>query len=141
MSDYKSKYNNNVPTGPAQYLTDIMCEREATKLGRHLFSKYWQDPFWKIKYSQHIVAVNALLKIYPPNVIELALKRKDALWITSFRLKKFNQICREEQIKLDEKEKKITENINKATLPEIEVEQPLNIAKPFSKKKANKLDG
>lgn len=141
MSNYKSKYNNGIPTGPAQYLTDIMCEREAAKLGRSLFSKYWQDPFWKIKYSQHIVAVNALLKIYQPESIENALKRKDALWITSFRLKKFNQICREEQIKIEEKERKISENINKTDLPQIIPNNEVNIAKPFTKKRVNKLDG
>lgn len=139
MLDYKSKYNNGVSTGPAQYLTDLMCEREAAKLGRHLFSNYWTDAFWKRKYSQHIIAVRSLLKLYEPQAIENALKRKEGKWILSFRVKQFIQLCTEEQVKIDEKRQKVEIGI-KQEIPDFDNTEQ-KIAKPFGNKTGrSKLD-
>lgn len=139
MLDYKSKYNGGVSTGAAQYLTDLMCEREAAKLGRHLFSKYWTDDFWKRKYSQHIIAVKSLLKIYEPQAIENALKRKEGRWILSFRVKQFIQLCTEEQTKIDEKREKVEIGIQQE-IPDFD-NQEVKISKPFGNKTGrSKLD-
>ena len=139
MSNYQSKYNGGVPTKPAQYLTDIMCEREAVKLGRSLFLKYWQDPFWKNKYAQHIIAVSGLLKIYSVQAIENALKRKDGKWILSFRVKQFTTMCLEEQSKLDKKTEIVNKGVEKE-LPVFDDEEKI-ISKPFGHKTGkNKLD-
>lgn len=140
MSDYKSKYNEGLPTKPANYLTDLMCEREAAKIGRRLYLKYWQDDFWKKKYGQHIIAVNSLLKIYEPQAIENALKRKEGKWILSFRVKQFAQLCLEEQIKIDEKKQKVIEGIEK-DIPDFDsISEETKISKPFSKKNRINLD-
>jgi len=117
----------------------MMCEREAAKLGRSLFYKYWQDQFWKNKYTQHIMAVNTLLKLYSPQAIENALKRKEGKWILSFRVKQFAALCNEEQCKIDAKKAKVEEGI-KHEIPKFD-DDVLVPVKPFGQKTGrSKLD-
>lgn len=86
----------------AQYLAELMVTREAAKQKIKLAVGFWNSPLWKKKYKQQIIAANSLLKIYSPQAIINALKRKECSWQYSLRANGINDACNEEQIKLDQ---------------------------------------
>ena len=96
---------------PAQYLAEIIVQREINKTKAKVPIKWWNHGEWKKRYAGQVVAANALLKKYEPRAILNALKRYDCSWQWSLREKNIKIACKEEQEKLD-KLKVAVENSN-----------------------------
>lgn len=65
---YISK-NSGEPCTFAQYVAEIFCYRMAVKDQKTLPPKFWNLAEWKNTFKNQIVGVNALLKLYSPDLI------------------------------------------------------------------------
>lgn len=107
-STYRSKYAGDGFVTPAQYITELICEKLAKKNKKTLTLKFWENEEWSKFYRQQIIVANGLLKIYSDKAIVLALNSKKAWSIYSLRAPHLDPIIQEEEAKI----KKITtENI------------------------------
>lgn len=113
-----------------------MCIRQAKKSKQSLKEKFWMDNAWKFKYQQNILAANNLLKIFEPQAIINALNHKDYLWVTSLRVKAFNQCIIQEAEKIELERKRL----EKAQESVIVDNTPVVITQPFSNNKSKFKD-
>lgn len=90
---------------PAQYLTELMCERKANKEQRKIQAGFWHDDYWKTFYVQQIQAANSLLKLYAVDIIIAAVKDKRASWMYSLRSPQLKPILADYQKKAENKAK------------------------------------
>lgn len=99
----------------AQLIAEIMVTRKATKNRISLPYKFWNLPEYKKEFKQHIIAANAFLKLYTPQAILSALKRKDAQWQYTLRAGGLPDIIDEEQRRINNEEKLIKESVETKT--------------------------
>ena len=85
----------------AQLLAETMVLRRASKQKVKLTGHFWRQEPWRKYYGEQIIAANALLKIFAPQAIFKALKRKECSWQYSLRTKGLSDIIREEQTKFE----------------------------------------
>ncbi len=85
---YKSKYLADENISPAQYLTEVICERIAKKERIPLGPKFWQKDEWRKIFIRQIVAANKLLIKYKVTEIIQALNHPRGRWISSLGAKK-----------------------------------------------------
>lgn len=117
----------------AQYLAELMCSRLAAKRKQKLPQKFWSLPEWKLLFKQQKIAAYSLLKIYTPDVIIKAVKRKEVEWIYSLRYPGLNQLCIEEEAKIQ----KLNEKIEKtAIIPIQENKKVTQIGIPYGNNKS-----
>ena len=133
---YKSSFSGHDVTA-AQYLAEIMCNRQAIKKKERLPDKFWNTPKWKMPFKQQILAAHALLKIYEPDEIIAGIMRKDAQWIFSLRFPGLNQIILEEKDRLD----KLKVRLTNVEIPEYDETRPdvLPVVPFKQESKINKL--
>lgn len=133
---YKSSFSGH-DVSPAQYIAEIMCNRQALKKKERLPDKFWNTPKWRIPFKQQIIAANSLLKIYEPDEIIAAIMRKDAQWIFSLRFPGLNQIILEEKDRLD----KLKVSLSNTKIEEYDDKKgDILPSEPFTKEsKINKL--
>jgi hypothetical protein len=98
--NYKSKYLANGDITAAQFLTEFIMERIASKSKRVLPAKFWNHPNWNKDFRRQIGAANKLLAEFDIRDILAALRHQKGKWITSLGAKK--QIA--EVIKLTQKD-------------------------------------
>lgn len=135
-STYPSKYAGDGYVTPAQYITEIICEKLAKRNKKTLPLKFWENEEWSKFYRQQIIVANGLLKIYSDKAIVAALKNKKAWSIYSLRAPHLDAIIQEEEAKI---KKVTTENVievsDKDTLTHRQTEN-----KPSIISKLRKLD-
>lgn len=135
---YTSEISGN-KVDAAQYLAELMCSRLAAKRKQKLPQKFWSLPEWKLLFKQQKIAAYSLLKIYSSDVVIKAVKRKDVEWIYSLRYPGLNQICVEEEAKIE----KLQQKIEKAEILPIQTNnENKTISVPFGKNTGlRNLDG
>ena len=69
---YKSRYNESFVT-PAQYITELICEKNALNKHNDLPRKFWELPEWANMYKYQIKYANQLIKKYPHQAVVKAL--------------------------------------------------------------------
>jgi len=105
----------------AQLIAEIVVKREFDKKRIPLSGHWWNKEPYKKKYKNQIIAANSLLKLYEPLAILNALKRKECQWQYSLRAQGINDICKEEQQKLD-KIKELAQKSNREFSTETQTE-------------------
>lgn len=78
-SNFVSKYGGNF-VSPAQFLSEMMCERQAFRENEELVNKFWTQPRWKREFKKQILGANALLKLYDIKVIIKVLMAKPSVF-------------------------------------------------------------
>ena len=109
---FPSRYSSGSFVTAAQYIAELMCEKQARRKKLDLPQKFWQIDYWKKPYKIQLIAAQGLLKIYDVKAILNALKAKDGSNIYSLHAPHLDDIIKREQASLDRKpaapEKEIT---------------------------------
>jgi hypothetical protein len=82
---YPSKYSNGKSVTPAQFITEIICERLAKKNKKDLHYRFWLSKEWEKQYKGQIGTANKLLQKYEPKDIIDTLCSTQGLKIYSLR--------------------------------------------------------
>jgi hypothetical protein len=110
MSKYPSKYSPGKKVTPAQYITEIVCERRASSLKTNLPVYFWRLDGWKQYYLFQIKIANELLNTYSENAIINSLNDDACKTVFSLRnpilLKKIKSY-KEKKIDTREREREI----------------------------------
>jgi len=109
---YPSKYTDGLVTS-ANHIVEILMERKATKDGKKLVWKFWQQPQYKQPYNLSLIQVSALLNVYSEKAILLAIEKNKWAWSVSGPKIKQSIIEEQEKLKLleEKKENSISETI------------------------------
>jgi hypothetical protein len=131
MNTYTSRYTDKLITA-AQYLAEMMCERQAKKEKKDLCKQFWNTDYWIRPFKTQLRFANQLLKIYSCEAITNALKSNQGKNIYSLNAKWLDPLIREEQRKIDSR------------IPEVKKveETPIitNVSRPVFKPKKTILD-
>lgn len=100
MNTYTSRYTDKLITA-AQYLAEMMCERQAKKEKKDLCKQFWNTDYWIRPFKIQLRFANQLLKIYSCEAITNALKNSQGKNIYSLNAKWLDPLIREEQRKID----------------------------------------
>tara|TARA_R110002020_G_scaffold162955_3_gene348899 strand:+ start:4314 stop:4733 length:420 start_codon:yes stop_codon:yes gene_type:complete len=100
MTKYPSRYSNDKKVTAAQYLAELMCERQAQKNKKELPKQFWNLPHWSKKFKSQLFAAYGLLKLYDEAAIIKAVKSKEARNIYSLRAPTLDDIIKEHQHRL-----------------------------------------
>jgi hypothetical protein len=121
----------------AQLLAETMVLRRAGKQKIKLTGHFWKVDPWRKYFGEQVIAANALLKIFAPQAIFRALKRKECSWQYSLRTKGLADIIKEEQTKFEAEQA----NLQKSAERQFDTATTTEIA-PSSGKKSlrSKLD-
>lgn len=86
-----SKYGGESPlyVTPAQYLTELLCERIAKQKGHDLPIKFWELPNWSKLFRRHIGEANKILRSHTIHDVLEVLKDKSLNRMQSFRFPPF----------------------------------------------------
>lgn len=125
---YISKYSNNKPVSPAQYITEVICENKAKKDGLDLHYRFWTNKIWASFYRNQIASAHKLLQKYNDIAVVRALKNQKAAKIYSLRAPHLIPIIEEEQKKLESENTDIT----------LDLTRPKNIKFRSANKGSNK---
>jgi len=101
MTKYPSRYSDDKKVTAAQYLAELMCERQAEKNKKELPKRFWNLPHWTKKFKSQLFAAYGLLKLYDEAAIIRALKSKEARYIYSLRAPTLDDIIKEQQHMLE----------------------------------------
>jgi hypothetical protein len=108
-----SRYSNNKEVTPAQYITELICEKKAKLDNEDLHYKFWTTKKWSKFYRDQIATANKLVKNYDPVVIVKALNHKKAKTLYSLRAPFLKDILKEEQMKFDTQNKTLTKKLER----------------------------
>lgn len=98
----KSRYTTT-PINEAQYIAEILCERQAKRNKEDLPFQFWNLDKYKRDFLLQLRFANILIKTYSFEAICSALKTPQGLRIYSLGAKWFDPIIRTEQEKIDRK--------------------------------------
>lgn len=85
MNKYPSRYSPGKDVTPAQFITELICEKKAAQDDDELPLQYWKIKKWQRYFQNQVTAAHKLVKQYPPDQIIRALQRIDAKTIYSLR--------------------------------------------------------
>ena len=87
-SKYPSRYTHgDKKVTAAQYLAEVVCERQAQKDKKELPKQFWNLPHWKKRFTSQLFAARGLLKLYDEVVVIKAIKsKKDLINNTRFKI-------------------------------------------------------
>lgn len=109
MSDtYISKYSNEKEVSPAQYITELICEKRAQQQKKDLHYRFWLSKEWGAYYRNQIGSAHKLLSKYSHKAIVAALKNNQAKNIYSLRAPHLLPIIELEQQKISQQNNKMT---------------------------------
>lgn len=115
---YISKYSNGKEVSPAQYITEIICEKRAKQNGEDLHYRFWLNKKWSTFYRNQIASANKLVEKYNHNAIIRALNDQQAYKIYSLRapflipiIEKYEKIIESENQTLNKEYSRKTEDI------------------------------
>lgn len=117
---YPSRYSNGKKVTAAQYIAELMCEKQAQKEKKELPQKFWEHAAWKKPYKNQLYAAYGLLKIYDEKAIIKALKSKEAYGVYSLRAPSIDRLIKQEQEELKRQKNK----------PSVEIERKDTSSKP-----------
>lgn len=103
-----SKYSNDKEVTPAQYITEMICEKKAKSDKLDLHYKFWTSKKWAAYYRNQIATANKLVKEFDPIAIVKALNNPKAQRMYSLRAPFFRDIIKEEQEILESKNTVLT---------------------------------
>lgn len=109
-SKYPSRYAPNKWITPAQYITELICEKKAQKDKKDLPIEFWKLPEWRKFFQQQVLAANGLLKIYDVKAIIRALNNKNAWSIYSLRAPHLDDLIKAEQRLLEIEQEKMKDS-------------------------------
>jgi len=95
--NWPSKYSPGRWITAAQFILELVCEKQASIKKKDLPIRFWRLPEWEKEYVSQTRAVNKLLKKYEPKAIINAVKKRN-IW--SLRPKWVEDIIKEEQAKI-----------------------------------------
>lgn len=98
---FQSRYSSDTLITPAQYITELICEKKARLAGGELPQKFWTQPKWSAFFRQQVHTANLLLRLYSYQAIIRALNAKEAERIFSLRAPHLDAIIKAEQAKYD----------------------------------------
>ena len=125
-SHYDSKWGGGKITA-AQFIMELLCEKIATWRKKTLTNKFWLEKEWKQTYILQMLHVNALLKVYPEQVIITSIKRVEKL--TSIKVPWFQNVLKEEYDKWKLKQK--IEKVEIKTQPtDVQPVETIIVSKP-----------
>jgi len=113
---YPSRYSSGKNVTAAQYIAELICEKQAQKSKKELPQKFWDLPTWKKTYKQQIFAALGLLKIYSEVAIIKALKTKEAYGIYSLRAPSLDRIIKEQETQLKNQEERKTTEVERKSI-------------------------
>lgn len=114
MSDkYPSKYSNGKFVSPAQYITELICERKAKKDGEDLHFKFWTSKKWSKFFRDQIASAHKLIDKHSHKAVIMALHTKQGQNIYSLRAPHLPSMIEEQQWVLDSQNETLTKNIDR----------------------------
>lgn len=128
-----SKYSNNKEVTPAQFITELICEKKAQYNHEDLHFKFWTTKKWSMFFRNQIATANKLIQEFDPIAIVKALKNPKAKFLYSLRAPSLKGIIQEEQTILDSKNKKLSKTLERKEI--IEHSRPSNTKNILSKLK------
>jgi hypothetical protein len=112
---YISKYSNGKEVSPAQYITEIICEKKAKNNKEDLHFRFWVSKKWSTFFRNQIGTANQLIKKYPVNAIIRALKDKEANKIYSLRAPFLIPIIERHEKIIDSENQELTKSYKRKT--------------------------
>lgn len=135
---YPSKFSPGKSVSIDKLMAEIICERQARYKGIDLPIQFWKtSDFWEKEFLHQLRGAKLLLQLFSKEAISAALKSKKGKKVTSLSAPFLTDIIKEEQRKLDLKEK-INQEVQ-LDKEDIEVPQEIKINRPEFKKK-NRLE-
>lgn len=110
---YISKYSNGKEVTPAQFITEMICERKAKMDDNDLHFRFWTTDKWNKYFRNQIPTANKLVKQFSPRAIINALNTKGGLRIFSLRAPHLKTIIEEEEKKLAAQNTEMTKDIDR----------------------------
>jgi hypothetical protein len=110
-----SKYSNGKTVSPAQYITEIICEKKAILNNKDLHYKFWQNNYWMKYYKNQIGVANKLLKKYSAKAIIAALRSEKCKKIYSLRAPHLIDIIEEEESRIGSQNTNFSINVDRKT--------------------------
>lgn len=108
-----SRYSNGKEVTPAQYITELICEKKAKINKEDLHYKFWTTKKWEKFYRDQIATANKLVKKYDPIAIVKALNSSQTKTMYSLRAPFFVKVVEEEQEKLLLMNKELSQSIER----------------------------
>jgi len=112
-NSYISKYSNGKSVSPAQYITELVCERKAQKDKKDLHYRFWLSKEWEKYFKNQIGSAHKLLKTYSDKAIVKALLTAKGKKIYSLRAPHLPDMIEQEQKKLDAENKSFTKEVDR----------------------------
>ncbi len=113
QNKYISKYSNDKPVSPAQYITELICERKAIKDKADLHYRFWVSKEWEKFFKSQIGSAHKLLKTYSDKAIINALLTAKGKRIYSLRAPHLPPMIEQEQKKLDAQNTDFTKTVER----------------------------
>lgn len=110
---YLSKYSNNKEVSSAQYITEIICERKATKDRCDLHYRFWLQKKWAMFYRNQIASAHKLVEKYQPKAIIKALNSDEGKKIYSLRAPHLPAMIEKQTAILDQESVAFTKNVDR----------------------------
>lgn len=130
-SRYKSQYGGGWITD-AQYLAEIMCERQANRRDEGLCIKFWNTNSWKKQFQLQVLTAHIWLKKYSGRAVVSAVKSKSGSRVFSLTARNLlKPLIEKEQNLLDKLADAIPDSTN---IPVADISQKPR--KPFSTKQS-----
>jgi hypothetical protein len=115
MNKYISRYSNNKEVSPAQYITELICEKKAKINKEDLHYRFWISKKWSMFFRNQIATANKLLSQYNSKAIIQALLDKKAEKIFSLRAPHLLAIIEEKEKLLKTANNTLTKSIDRKT--------------------------
>lgn len=128
-----SKYSNDKEVTPAQYITEVICEKKAKAEKLDLHYKFWTNKKWAAYYRNQIATANKLVKEFDPVAIVKALNHPKAQRMYSLRAPFFREIIKQEQEILESKNTTLTKQFERKEI--VKHNRPNNKSNIISKLK------
>jgi hypothetical protein len=112
---YLSKYSNGKSVSAAQYITELICERKASKDKQDLHYRFWASPKWQAFYKNQIASAHKLLKSFPDKAIIRALLTDEGKKIYSLRAPHLPDIIKKEAALLEKENTVLTKSLERKT--------------------------
>lgn len=132
-SRYQSRFSNSFVTA-AQYITELICEKQARLNKKDLVHEFWKLPDWEKYFKQQIPTAYKLLKKYSAAAIISALQSTKAWNIYSLRAPHLIPIIEDEQKVFEAKQESL------ARAPELKVATDNTFRTNTKKSKLDLLD-
>lgn len=128
-----SKYSNNKEVTPAQFITEMICEKKAQLNKEDLHFRFWTTKKWSVFFRNQIATANKLVQEYDPIAIVKALKNPKTKFLYSLRAPSLKAIIQQEQDILNSQNKQLSKTLERKEV--VEHKRPSNTRNILSKLK------